>query len=45
MDFRNQLTHAYQLVDDRIVWLIAANDVPVLKQECEELLGGLAGEA
>jgi len=45
VDFRNQLTHAYQLVDDRIVWLIAATDVPVLRRECEELLRGLAGEA
>ena len=31
VDFRNQLTHAYLQVDDRIVWLIARNDVPLLK--------------
>jgi uncharacterized protein with HEPN domain len=38
VDFRNQLTHAYLQVDDRIVWLIARNDVPLLRAECEELL-------
>ncbi len=38
VDFRNQLTHAYLLVDNRIVWLIARNDVPVLRAECEALL-------
>jgi len=39
VDFRNQLTHEYQRVDDRIVWLIARDDVPVLLAECEVLLG------
>jgi uncharacterized protein with HEPN domain len=38
VDFRNQLTHAYLHVDDRIVWLIARDDVPVLRAECEALL-------
>ena len=38
VDFRNQLTHEYQRVDDRIVWLIARDDVPVLRAECEMLL-------
>lgn len=38
VDFRNQLTHAYLHVDDRIVWLIARNDVPLLRAECETLL-------
>ena len=38
VDFRNQLTHAYLQVDDRIVWLIARNDVPLLRAECEALL-------
>jgi uncharacterized protein with HEPN domain len=38
VDFRNQLTHAYLHVDDRIVWLIAQNDVPLLRAEREELL-------
>ncbi len=34
VDFRKQLTHEYQRVDDRIVWLIARYDVPVLRAEC-----------
>jgi uncharacterized protein with HEPN domain len=38
VDFRNQLTHAYLHVDDRIVWLIARNDVPLLRAECAALL-------
>jgi uncharacterized protein with HEPN domain len=38
VDFRNQLTHEYQRVDDRIVWLVARDDVPVLRAECEALL-------
>ena len=38
VDFGSQLTHAYLLVDDRIVWLIARDDVPVLRAECEVLL-------
>lgn len=38
VDFRNQLTHEYQRVDDRIVWLIARDDVPVLRAECQTLL-------
>jgi len=43
VDFRNQLTHAYLLVDDRIVWLIAREDVPVLRAECEALLAEVGG--
>ena len=38
VDFRNQLAHEYQRVDDRIVWLIARDDAPVLRAECEALL-------
>ena len=38
VDVRNQLTHAYLQVDDRIVWLIARDDVPVLRTECDTLL-------
>jgi len=44
VDFRNQLTHAYLHVDDRIVWLIARNDVPLLRAESEALLAE-AGDA
>ncbi len=38
VDFRNQLTHEYPHVNDRIVWLIAVDDVPVLRVECRALL-------
>lgn len=44
VDFRNQLTHEYPHVDDRIVWLIARDDVPVLEGECANLLGSMPGE-
>ena len=40
VDFRNQLTHEYPAVDDAIVWAIIDRDVPVLCQECSELLHG-----
>jgi uncharacterized protein with HEPN domain len=38
VDFRNQLTHEYPHVDDRIVWFIARDDVPVLRAECAAML-------
>jgi len=38
VDFRNQLTHEYQTVDDAIVWAIAETDVPVLRRECATFL-------
>jgi uncharacterized protein with HEPN domain len=38
VDFRNQLTHAYTMVDDAVVWLIAEHDVPVPRDECTALL-------
>lgn len=44
VDFRNQLTHEYPHVDDRIVWLVARDDVPVLRSESEALLAD-AGDA
>ncbi len=44
VDFRNQLTHEYPHVDDRVVWLIAAEDVPVLRRECAELLADTTRE-
>jgi len=33
VNFRNQLTHEYPTVDDRIVWRIIEHDVPVLRRE------------
>lgn len=44
VDFRNQLTHEYPHVDDRIVWLVACDDVPVLRSESQALLAE-AGDA
>lgn len=41
VDFRNQLTHEYPNVNDVLVWGIAKRDVPVLQEECAELLRGL----
>jgi uncharacterized protein with HEPN domain len=38
VDFRNQLTHEYQSIDDEAVWVIVDRDVPVLRAECERLL-------
>lgn len=37
VDFRNQLTHEYQRADDRIVWLIARDDVPGVQRERQAL--------
>jgi uncharacterized protein with HEPN domain len=45
VDFRNQLTHAYPIIDDEAVWVIAHRDVPVLRAECEALLAGLESAA
>jgi uncharacterized protein with HEPN domain len=39
VDFRNQLAHEYQSIDDEAVWVIVERDVPVLRAECERLLG------
>ena len=33
--FRNRLIHAYDSVDDSIVWTIVKNHLPVLKSEAE----------
>lgn len=38
VDFRNQLTHEYPTVDDPLVWAIVRTDVPVLWQECTDLM-------
>jgi len=39
VDFRNRLTHAYPTVDNGIVWAIVEHDIPMLRGECEKLLG------
>jgi Uncharacterized conserved protein len=42
--FRNRLVHEYPQIDDEAVYSIAQHDVPVLRAECERLLGQ-AGDA
>lgn len=42
VDFRNQLTHEYPIVDDAIVWAIVEHDVPVLRRECVSLIQRVA---
>lgn len=36
--FRNQLAHDYSAINDAIVWAIAANEAPVLGEECRALI-------
>jgi len=38
VNFRNRIIHAYDSVDDSIVWAIKTNHLPVLKKEVEKLL-------
>lgn len=38
VDFRNQLTHEYAVVDDAVVWAVVEHDVPVLRRECAALI-------
>jgi uncharacterized protein with HEPN domain len=39
VNFRNRLIHAYDSIDDTIVWAILKLHLPVLKEEVEKLLG------
>jgi uncharacterized protein with HEPN domain len=36
--FRNILIHGYAEIDDRLVWDIVENKLPVLRREVDELL-------
>jgi len=38
VDFRDQLTREYAIVDDALVWAIVEKDVSVLRQESAELI-------
>ena len=38
IDFRNLLTHGYTLINDRVVWETARDDLPTLRGEVEALL-------
>ncbi len=41
VDFRNQLTHGYMTVNDKLVWAYAVRDAPLLRDECAVLLAEL----
>ena len=43
VDFRNQLAHDYAAVNDAVVWVIAVDEVPVLRAECQALLAERVG--
>ena len=38
VNFRNRIIHAYDSVDNSIVWAIKTNHLPILKSEIEKLL-------
>ncbi|GAJ14773.1 unnamed protein product, partial [marine sediment metagenome] len=38
ISFRNRIIHAYDSIDDSIVWAIVKNHLPALKSETEKLL-------
>lgn len=38
VDFRNILIHAYDVVDEQVVWDIVERKLPVLKRQVESLL-------
>ena len=39
--FRNQLTHGYMTVNDKLVWAFAVRKAPQLRNECAALLAEL----
>ncbi len=39
--FRNVLVHGYGAIDDQIVWRVIEQDLPILRQQAEQLLAGL----
>jgi uncharacterized protein with HEPN domain len=38
VDLRNKIIHAYDNVNDIIIWKVVMKDIPVLQKEAEELL-------
>ncbi|MCU0391472.1 MAG: DUF86 domain-containing protein [Thermoflexibacter sp.] len=38
MQFRNKITHEYDVVDDVITWAVVVNHLPTLKEEVKVLL-------
>jgi uncharacterized protein with HEPN domain len=45
IDFRNLLSHGYDLIDQTIVWGVLEKDVPILHREVEQLLSELGDAA
>ncbi len=39
IDFRNVLTHGYDLIADKIVWSITSDDLDLLEKEITKILG------
>lgn len=38
INLRNRIVHAYDAIDDSIIWAIQTNHLPLLKKEVEKLL-------
>jgi uncharacterized protein with HEPN domain len=38
VDLRNKVIHAYDTIDDIIIWKIVVKDIPILLQEANDLL-------
>jgi uncharacterized protein with HEPN domain len=38
VDLRNRVIHAYDAIDDNLMWRIIIKDIPILKEEIENLL-------
>jgi len=38
VDLRNKVIHAYDAVNDTIIWKIIVKDIPILKDEVEKLM-------
>ncbi len=42
VDLRNKLIHAYDSIDDAIIWSIIVQQLPLLKEEVKQLLSSQA---
>jgi hypothetical protein len=43
ISFRNKLTHDYATINDRLVWGLIQDNLPVLLEQCTQLLSDLNG--
>ena len=41
ISFRNKLTHEYVTINDQLVWGVIQNNLPVLQEQCTQLLSDL----